>query len=107
MASSQVQRWALALSAYQYNIEHKAGSCLCHADGLSRLPRPAIIINDGQTPEMIFLINHLSSTCMTASYIKELMLLNLGDLDVQIEPVIPLIITASWEIEEGEMWNRY
>ena len=71
MASSRVQRWALALSAYQYNIEYKAGSRLCHADGLSRLPRPATIINDGQTPEMTFLINHLSSTCMTALHIKE------------------------------------
>ena len=66
-----MQRWPLALSAYQYNIEYKAGSCLCHADGLSRLPRPATIINDGQTPEMTFLINHLSSTCMTASHIKD------------------------------------
>ena len=71
MASSRVQRWPLALSAYQYNIEYKAGSRLCHADGLSRLPQSATIINDGQTPEMTFLINHLSSTCMTALHIKD------------------------------------
>ena len=32
------------------------------------------------------------------------LLLNLGDLDVPIEPVIPLIITASREFEEGEVW---
>ena len=32
------------------------------------------------------------------------LLLNLGDLDVQIEPVIPLIITVSREFEEGEVW---
>ena len=33
------------------------------------------------------------------------LLLNLGDLDVQIEPIIPLTITASRTFEEeGEMW---
>jgi len=67
MASSRVQRWALALSAYQYNIEYKAGSRLCHADALSRLPRPVTTNNNGQTPEMNVLINHLTSTCTIPS----------------------------------------
>ena len=71
MASSRVQRWALALSAYQYNIEYKAGSRLCHTDALSRLPRPITTNNNGQTPEMNVLINHLASTCISAAHIKE------------------------------------
>ena len=32
------------------------------------------------------------------------LLVNLGDLDIQIKPVILLIITASREFEEGEVW---
>ena len=71
MASSRVQRWALALSAYQYNIEYKAGNRLGHADALSRLPRPATVFNTGQTPDLDFLVNHLTTTCVTASHIKE------------------------------------
>ena len=38
MASARVQRWALALSAYNYIIEYKRGVENANADALSRLP---------------------------------------------------------------------
>ena len=38
MASARVQRWALILSAYDYNIAYKPGKQHCNADMLSRLP---------------------------------------------------------------------
>eukprot|EP00731_Ephydatia_muelleri_P004047 Em0002g223a len=38
MASSRIQRWALTLSAYCYQIEFKPGSQQGNADALSRLP---------------------------------------------------------------------
>ncbi|KAL5506337.1 hypothetical protein EMCRGX_G007955 [Ephydatia muelleri] len=38
MASSRIQRWALNLSAYCYQIEFKPGSQQGNADALSRLP---------------------------------------------------------------------
>ena len=46
MASSHIQRWALTLSAYQYNIRHKSGTEIGNADGLSRLPIPASTSTD-------------------------------------------------------------
>lgn len=38
LAAARIQRWALALSAYDYNIRYKKGSEISNADALSRLP---------------------------------------------------------------------
>ena len=38
MASARIQRWALMLSAYNYEISYKPGANHAKADGLSRLP---------------------------------------------------------------------
>ena len=38
MTSAWLQRWALTLSAYSYNIKFKKGSLRGDADALSRLP---------------------------------------------------------------------
>lgn len=35
MASSRIQRWALTLSAYQYQLQHKPGRLMANADALS------------------------------------------------------------------------
>ena len=37
MASARIQKWALTLSAYNYNIQYRAGKQLANADLLSRL----------------------------------------------------------------------
>ena len=41
-ASPRVQRWALTLAAYEYDIQYKAGAMNGNADALSRLPLPKI-----------------------------------------------------------------
>ena len=38
MTAARLQRWALILSGYTYEIEYRPGSELCHADAFSRLP---------------------------------------------------------------------
>ncbi|XP_049528239.1 uncharacterized protein LOC125947480 [Dermacentor silvarum] len=38
MAAGRIQRWALILSAYSYNIQHKDGKANVPADALSRIP---------------------------------------------------------------------
>ena len=38
LAAARLQRWALLLSAYHYQIEYKSTSAHANADGLSRLP---------------------------------------------------------------------
>ena len=40
LAAARLQRWALLLSAYDYNIEYKRSREHSNADGLSRLPLP-------------------------------------------------------------------
>ena len=72
MASSRIQRWAIILSAYRYTIRYKAGKQLCNADAFSRLPRPSTSNNSDTVPEdLVELVNHLSSTSVSASHIKE------------------------------------
>ena len=42
MAAARLQRWALLLSAYTYDIQYKPTESHSNADGLSRLPLPVI-----------------------------------------------------------------
>ena len=42
MAASRLQRWALELSAYEYDIQYRKGENLAHADAMSRLPSPEL-----------------------------------------------------------------
>lgn len=37
-AIARIVRWALSLSAYDYEIEYEQGKLIANADGLSRLP---------------------------------------------------------------------
>ena len=38
LAAARMQRWALVLQAYSYDVEYRPGSEHCNADALSRLP---------------------------------------------------------------------
>ncbi|XP_054275129.1 uncharacterized protein K02A2.6-like [Macrosteles quadrilineatus] len=40
LAAARLQRWALILSAYNFEVKYRKGSSLPHADALSRLPLP-------------------------------------------------------------------
>ena len=70
MASARIQRWALVLSAYNYDIVFKPGSQNANADVLSRLP-----LADGpsQVPlpeETVLLLEALQFSPITAAQIK-------------------------------------
>ena len=70
MASARIQRWALTLSAYQYDIEYKPGSAHANADLLSRLPLPDA---PGKVPipgETVLLMEALHTLPVTAAEIK-------------------------------------
>ena len=70
MASARLQRWALTLSAYQYKIEYIPSANLANADALSRLPRPVTTTYTGLPGELVQLMNHLKTTCVSAEEIK-------------------------------------
>ncbi|KAK7901535.1 hypothetical protein WMY93_018304 [Mugilogobius chulae] len=48
MGSPRVQRWAVKLSAYKYNIVYKPGKHHANADALSRLPVPVKLKERGE-----------------------------------------------------------
>ncbi len=71
LVSARIQRWALTLAAYQYNIRYKSGKTLNNADALSRLPRPITTNSDGLPDELAQLVLHLSTTSVSAGAIKD------------------------------------
>jgi hypothetical protein len=70
MASGRVQRWALTLSAYDYEFKYKPGTQMAHADALSRLPLTNMPRNVPLPAETTHLLNFLSSTPITAKVIS-------------------------------------
>ena len=69
-ASARVQRWALTLSGYNYQIEHRPGTKLGNADGLSRLPLPNTIKEVLTPAETVLLMERLDASLVTAGHIK-------------------------------------
>ena len=70
LASARIQRWALTLSAYEYNIIYKSGNANANADLLSRLPLPETISDVPIPGELILLMETLQSSPITAMKIK-------------------------------------
>ena len=70
MASARIQRWALTLSAYNYNIQYRPGKQLANADLLSRLPLPDTISDPPLPGEMILLMETLNTSLITATNVK-------------------------------------
>ena len=70
MTSARVQRWALTLSSYDYNISYKSGKQHCNADMLSRLPIAAAPTEVPVLGDTILLLETLQSSPVTAKLIK-------------------------------------
>ncbi|KAK4322800.1 hypothetical protein Pmani_006466 [Petrolisthes manimaculis] len=62
MASPRVRRWALTLSAYDYNIQYKKGKDNSNADPLSRLPLPDLPRRVHTPEELNLMIGMLNSS---------------------------------------------
>ena len=71
MASARIERWALTLSAYQYEIEYKPGSEHANADVFSRLPlaeAPKTVPLPGDT---VLLMEALHTLPVTVAEVKQ------------------------------------
>ena len=66
----RIQRWALTLSSYEYEISYKAGQTNGNADGLSRLPLPVMPDSVPLPGETILLMEHLEGTLVHSGHIK-------------------------------------
>ena len=70
LAAARLQRWAMLLSAYSYDIQFKPTSDHVNADGLSRLPLPEITV-EGQSPDAtIFNVAQIERLPVTAAQIR-------------------------------------
>ena len=70
LASARLQRWALTLSAYKYQIRYKPGKDNSNADVLSRLPLPESPSTVPLPEETVFLMDTLQASPVNATQIK-------------------------------------
>ncbi|XP_053278106.1 uncharacterized protein K02A2.6-like [Pleuronectes platessa] len=69
LVASRMQRWALLLSAHQYDIKYRRAEQHCNADGLSRLPLP--VSHTKHSEAKIFYFKEVSNTPVTSAYVKK------------------------------------
>ena len=67
-ASPRIQRWAVTLSGYEYNIHYKAGKSHNNADCPGRLPLPVIVKSEPE--EHVLLIEELDCSPVSAEQIS-------------------------------------
>ena len=65
ISSARIERWAVILSAYAFQLEYREGSKNRNADGLSRLPRPIKLEEVPIPEENIMLLEYLDQTPVT------------------------------------------
>lgn len=84
-AAARIIRWALMLSAYDYEIQYKQGKLIANADGLSRLPMP------GRTdiPESLYSFNSVDNIPLNADNV-----VGATKKDVILAKVVDLTITG-------------
>lgn len=61
MTSPRIRRWAVALSAYDYDITYKKGTDFPHKDALSRLPVTNVPHRDNSPQELVLMADLLDS----------------------------------------------
>ena len=69
-ASARIQRWALTLASYEYDLHHRSSQDNANADGVSRLPLPETPTQVPTPPEVILLVEHLSHGPVTNYHIR-------------------------------------
>ena len=68
-SSARIQRWALILAAYEYDLHFKSSTNHANADALSRLPLNESISNTPLPPELILLMESIANSPVTAKSI--------------------------------------
>ena len=70
-ASARIQRWALTLASYEYQLQFRKSTAHSNADALSRLPLAATPDRVPNPPEVVLLMKHLDSSPVCATDIKK------------------------------------
>ncbi|XP_049271651.1 uncharacterized protein K02A2.6-like [Rhipicephalus sanguineus] len=71
MAAARIQRWALQLGAYRYQLQYAPGRQMLNADALSRLPlQTTETDDDGEPLEYVLSLNQLEGGAVTTRELK-------------------------------------
>ena len=70
LAAARLQRWAVLLSAYQYDIEFRSTNQHCNADGFSRLPLPPTQPTQDVAPASVFNLTQIASLPVDAETLR-------------------------------------
>ena len=70
MASGRIQRWALALSAYEYIFKYKSGEKVGNADAMSRLPLSHEPADVPMPADVVCLLEFIDSSPIDVGMIK-------------------------------------
>ena len=103
MAFSRIQRWALTLSAYNYQMVFRPGKNQGNADGLSRLPlaeAPEEVPTPGDTILMLQAFSDMSSV-VTATSIRRW-----TDKDLVLS-VVRRMVLHGWRTQSNEQFKPY
>jgi hypothetical protein len=71
LAAARLQRWALILAAYDYDLEFRPILQHCNADGLSRLPLPKQTTLEYSSAASVFNISQIDALLITATTIQQ------------------------------------
>ncbi|KAG1935337.1 K02A2.6-like [Pimephales promelas] len=96
LAANRMQRWALLLSAHQYDIKYKRSEQHCNADGLSRLPLPD---TKPECPQGdIFYFQEVQGAPVTAAQVKRF---------TRTDPVLSEVLTRISQGWKGKMTDKF
>ena len=70
LSAARLQRWALLLAAYSYDIVYKSTKDHANADGLLRLPLPVAPTTKSQQESTVFNIAQIDTLPVTAKQLK-------------------------------------
>lgn len=71
MAAPRIQRWAITLAAYEYQLKFKEGKKHSNADGLSRLPLEVTVGVKPERGETVLLMEQVETMPVTAKQIRQ------------------------------------
>ncbi|KAL0158780.1 hypothetical protein M9458_046856, partial [Cirrhinus mrigala] len=96
LAANRMQRWALLLSAHQYDIKYRRSEQHCNTDGLSRLPLPDTPPEGSQAD--IFYFKEVQSVPVTAAQVKRF---------TRTDPVLSEVLAWISHGKRGEMMDNF
>ena len=71
MASGRIQRWALALSAYEYTFKYKSGEKMGNADAMSRIPLSHEPADVPMPADVVCLLEFIDTSPIDVGMIKQ------------------------------------